>query len=274
MDYNRNPNNRGYQSYGPVQGYGQQPGIDAGPRMAAGGYDDHVLMDNGCYEGDLANPAVTAFAKKVYAYFASALGVAAVAAFGGTVAVDHFISVGDYASVNTLWIGSLVTFIATYLIVVFSRKSRSRLKTGLLFVFAAAAGGTLAPSLMANVAAGMGMAIVLSFALAAVTFFGITVYVLSTGKDFRGIGGYLLIGVLVIVGLFLMSWFVSFPNLMTHAMMALGFVLFIGFTLYDTSRVVRDNFLQDDAVSAAINLLYDFVMLFRYALYFIGGGRD
>jgi FtsH-binding integral membrane protein len=56
-------------------------------------------------------------------------------------------------------------------------------------------------------------------------------------------------------------------------LMGLGFIVFIGFTFYDTSRVVRDNFYANDAVSPAINLLYDFVMLFRYALYFMGG-RD
>jgi hypothetical protein len=56
--------------------------------------------------------------------------------------------------------------------------------------------------------------------------------------------------------------------------MGLGLLVFVGFTLFDTSRVVRDNFYANDAVSAAINLLYDFVMLFRYALYFLGVSRD
>ena len=226
------------------------------------------------YEGDLSDPAVAAFAKKVYAYFGSALAVAMIAAFGGTLAVDHFISVGNTGAVTGVWVGGLVAFFASYLIVVFSRKSHSKLKTGLLYLFAGSAGAMVAPMLSFYVSAGMGMAIVFAFGIATVIFFGITVYVLATGKDFRGLGGYLMVGILVIVGMWLMSLFVSFPSVMHQVLMGAGLIVFIGFTLFDTSRVVRDNFYANDVVSAAINLLFDFVMLFRYALYFLGMGRD
>ncbi|MCG3184903.1 MAG: hypothetical protein ICCCNLDF_03066 [Planctomycetes bacterium] len=269
-----NNRNQGYQKYGPVenaypqqqQGYGQPYGVQ--------GYAEGTYAPEGAYEGDLSDPAVAAFAKKVYAYFASALATATMAAFGGTMAVEHFVAAGNLGAVKGLWIGSLVTFFATYLIVVFSRKSRSPLKTGLLYVFASAAGFTLAPTLMYYVAAGMGMSIVMAFGIATVTFFGLTVYVLTTGKDFRSLGGMLVLGIFVVLGLSLMMLFGDFPNLLTQVAMGLGLLVFIGFTLYDTSRVVRDNYYNNDAVSAAINLLYDFVMLFRYALYFLGGSRD
>lgn len=269
---NRNPYG-GYQNYGPVAGNAPAEPYQTGPYGAE--YGDHVLMDEGYFEGDISNPAVMAFTKKVYAYFGAALATATAAAFGGTMAVDHYISVGNGGAVTGIWVGSLIAFFASYLIVVFSRKSHSKLKTALLFVFATACGGMLSPILMANVAAGMGMAIVTSFGIASVLFFGLSVYVLTTGKDFRSLGGMLLVGILVFVGLALMSWFIDFPSILSHALMAGGFLLFVGFVLYDVSRVVRDNFYANDAVSAAIQLLFDFVMLFRFALYFLGiGGRD
>ena len=274
MDYNRNPNNRGYQSYGPVQGYGQQPGIDAGPRMAAGGYDDHVLMDNGYYEGDLANPAVTAFAKKVYAYFASALATATAASVGGVYATEHFIATEDYSSLSTMRLSALAVLFISVLIVVFTRKAHSPLKTGLLYVFAGASGVMIAPMLTFFMQAGMGMSIVFAFGIATTIWGGITVYVLATGKDFRGIGGYLFIGLLVLLGLILLNIFVPFPTPMSRLIMAGVLILFVGFTLYDTSRVTRDYFHANDAVGAALMLFYDFYILFKYIMYFMGGSRD
>lgn len=278
---NKDPygNNRGYQNYGPVENVAPQPGYAqqqpyGGHQYAAGGYADSIETGQGVYEGDLSNPAVAAFTKKVYAYFASALAVATGAAFGGTEAVNYFVAQNNVQAVSGLWVGSMITFFVSYLIVVFSRKSSSPLKTGLLYVFAGSAGFMLAPTLMRYVAAGMGMSIVFAFGIATVVFLGLTVYVLSTGKDFRSLGGMLLVGVLAFVGIALMTWFVPVSNLMYSGLMGLGLLIFIGFTLYDTSRVVRDNFYRNDAVSAAINLLYDFVMLFRYALYFLGGNRD
>lgn len=278
--YDNRPNQNQYGGYPPQpQQYQQYPQYAPVPHAHAQPaygqpYGAQELYGERRYEGDLSEPAVAAFAKKVYAYFGSALLVAMAAAFGGTMAVDHFASVGNVSAINGIWIGSLVAFFASYLIVVFSRKSHSSLKTGLLYVFAASAGGMLAPVLMAHVAAGMGMAIVFAFGIASVIFFGISVYVLATGKDFRGLGSYLVIGILVIVGVWLMSLFISFPSVLHTVLMGGGMLLFIGFTLFDTSRVVRDNFYANDAVSAAINLLYDFFMLFRYALYFMGASRD
>jgi FtsH-binding integral membrane protein len=261
----------GHQQYGQPQ-YGHphqgQAGVMYGDPNAQ--YGDHVLYQDQRYEGDLSDPAVLAFAKKVYAYFGSALLTAAAAAFGGTLYVEHLIATDNPGAVSGLWIGSLVVFFASYLIVVFTRRAQSPLKTGLLYVFAGAAGMTLAPMLAHFVGSGMGMAVVIAFGIASVTFFGASVYVLATNRDFRSLGGMLLIGLLVLIGLILMSFFVTFPSTLSHILMAGGFILFVGFTLYDTSNVTRNHFYRQDAVTAAILLLFNFIMLFRYALYFLG----
>lgn len=272
--YHNRPN-QNYNQGQPQQAYPQQPYAAAyGQQQGAYYGDGDGQFVEGAEAGDISNPAVAAFARKVYTYFATALATAMGAAFGTTKLAEHFIAQQNTGALTGLWVGGLVGFFASYLIVVFTRKAHSPLKTALLYVFAGSAGAMLAPLLMTYVAAGMGMLIVLALGVATVTFFGLTVYTLTTGKDFRSLGGILLVGVLTVVGMSLIGIFVGFPSVLTTVLMGAGLLLFIGFTLFDTSRVVRDYYYANDAVSAAINLLYDFIMLFRYALYFLGVSRD
>lgn len=265
--------NQGYQKYGPVenaypqqQGYGQPPGVQ--------GYAEGMYAPEGAYEGDISTPAVAAFAKKVYAYFASALATATLASVGGVMAVEHFIATQNVSALGTMRIVSLVAFFGSFLFVVLTRKSHSPAKTGLLYVFAGACGVMIAPMLTFFMHAGMGMSIVFAFGITTVVWGGLTVYVLATGKDFRGIGGYLFAGLLLALGLILLNIFVPFPDAISRLVMAGILLLFVGYTLYDTSRVTRDYFHANDAVGAALMLFYDFFILFKYILYFLGSSRD
>lgn len=262
------------QAYPQQQPYPPQPHAPYGqPQPGAYYGDGDGQMVEGSEAGDISHPAVAAFTRRVYTYFATALATAAAAAFGTTKLAEHFMAQQNTGALTGLWIGGLVTFFVSYLIVVFTRKNHSPLKTALLYVFAGAAGAMLSPLLMSYVAAGMGMVIVLAFGVATITFLGLTVFTLTTGKDFRSLGGMLMIGILTILGLAIANIFMQ-VSVLTTILMGAGLLVFIGFTLYDTSRVVRDYYFANDAVSAAINLLYDFIMLFRYALYFLGASRD
>ena len=270
---NKDPyGNRGYQNYGPVenaapqQAYGSQP-------YGVTGHAAGMYAPEGPYEGDLSHPAVAAFAKRVYAYFASALAAATAASVGGYYATEHFIATENLSGLSTMRIGSTVLFFASFLFVIFTRKANSPLKTGLLYVFAGACGVSIAPMLTFFMKAGMGMSIVYAFGIATVVWGGITVYVLSTGKDFRGLGGYLFAGIILAIGLLLLNVFVPFPTPISRLVMAGILILFVGYTFYDTSRVTRNYFQRNDAVGAALMLFYDFFILFQYILYFLGGSR-
>ena len=72
----------------------------------------------------------------------------------------------------------------------------------------------------------------------------------------------------------LLNIFVPFPDAISRLVMAGILLLFVGYTLYDTSRVTRDYYHANDAVGAALMLFYDFFILFKYILYFLGGSRD
>ncbi|MCB9934597.1 MAG: US12 family protein [Planctomycetes bacterium] len=272
--YPNHNRNQGYQSYGPVEGAYPQQGYQAGPQYAAGGYADSIDTGQGIYEGDLASASVAAFAKKVYVYFASALLTATLASVGGVMAVEHFIATQNISALGTMRILSLVAFFGSFLFVVLTRKAHSPLKTGLLYVFAGACGMMIAPMLTFFMKSGMGMSIVFAFGIATVVWGGLSVYVLATGKDFRGLGGYLFAGILLVLGLILLNIFVPFPDAISRLVMAGILLLFVGYTLYDTSRVTRDYYHANDAVGAALMLFYDFFILFKYILYFLGGSRD
>ena len=262
--------------YGPAAGQGlPKYGPVPGAQYPAHGYEAEMYDQAGVYaDGDISNPAVAAFAKRVYLYFASALAVATGASYGGVLATEHFISTNNYQGLQTMSIAALVTFFAAFLVVIFTRKAHSPLKTGLLYVFAGACGVMIAPMLQAFMSVGMGMTIVFAFGITTVVWGGITVYVLSTGKDFRGLGGYLFAGLLLAIGLLLLNIFVPFPDMISRLIMAGILILFVGYTLYDTSRVTRDYYHSNDATGAALMLFYDFFILFKYILYFLGSSRD
>lgn len=249
-------------AYGQPQGYGYMPGPDGAAEM----YGEQR------YEGALSDPAVIAFAKRVYGYFTGALLTATLACLGGMELTHYLVANGQAGSLRAVSIGTLVVFFVSYLIVVFTRKAHSPLKTALLFVFAGSAGMMIAPTITAFVAAGYTMTVLFALGITTVTFFGLTVYTLTTGKDFRSLGGILTVGLLILLGMILMGIFLPFNGL--HLAISLGgIVLFTGFILYDTSRVTRDYFYAGDAVSAAIQLFYNFFMLFWYLLRLLADRR-
>ncbi len=277
--YENRPNNsyppqggqpRQYPAYAPVphqQGYGH-----AQPHPGYG--DEHTLYADNAFEGDLADPAVAGFAKRVYAYFASALLTAAAASAGGVALTNQLLSTENYSGFNAMRIGSLVVFFGAFLFVAFTRKSHSPLKTALLYVFATACGVMIAPMLTFFTESGMGMTIAFAFGITSTVFFGLTVFVLATGKDFSGLGKYLFAGLILAIGLILLNIFVPFPDGMSRLLMAGILVLFVGYTLYDTSQVTRAYYRANDAVGAALMLFYDFFIMFKYILFFLGGSRD
>ncbi|MBX3460790.1 MAG: US12 family protein [Planctomycetes bacterium] len=256
-----------YGNYGPV------PQAQPYPTHAQPYGDPNLLYADQRYEGDLADPAIAAFAKRVYGYFAGALATATVASTAGVFATEHFLATQNYSALGTMRITALVLYFASFLAVVFMRKSHSPLKTGLLFVFATTCGVMIAPMLTFFLAEGMGMSIIFAFGIATVVFGGLSVYVLATGKDFRGLGGYLFAGLILALGLILLNIFVPFPDAISRLVMAGILILFVGYTLYDTSKVTRDYYYRNDAAGAALMLFYDFFILFWYILQILGASR-
>ncbi|KAK3608804.1 hypothetical protein CHS0354_006845 [Potamilus streckersoni] len=109
--------------------------------------------------------------------------------------------------------------------------------------------------------------------LSLLAFGGLSFYVLTTRKDFSFMGGFLTVGViLLIVGSLLnVFWLQSsgFDFMITIA----GILIFCGFILYDTSNIIH-RYAEDEVIMATLALYLDLLNLFLYILRFLGASRD
>ena len=113
--------------------------------------------------------------------------------------------------------------------------------------------------------------------LCALLVAGLGTYVWISNKDFGGIGRYLFWGLIALLVVGLISFFVHMgPG--GHLIYAIaGAALFVGFTLYDFSNI-KQRFGPNDYVIATVQLYLDFINLFWFLLQILltlsgGGGR-
>ncbi len=89
---------------------------------------------------------------------------------------------------------------------------------------------------------------------------GLTVYVLTTRSDFTAWGGFLMSGLLVLIGASVLGFWIH-AEAFHLAVASVGVLIFVGFILFDTSRMIHKSDL-DDAIGDAWELYMDFVNLF------------
>lgn len=97
-------------------------------------------------------------------------------------------------------------------------------------------------------------------------FSGLTAYVFISGKDFSFMGGILSIGAIAMVGCIVAGVLFGFELGLWFSVG--GVLLFSGFILYDTSRILR-HYPTNAHVPAAIELFVSLIMLFQYVLHLL-----
>jgi len=111
--------------------------------------------------------------------------------------------------------------------------------------------------------------------LTLLAFGAISGYAFFTKRDFSFLRSFLMVGSIVLLGALIIGMFVESTALQI-VISAAGVLLFSGFVLYDTQKVLK-TYPDGEHVAGAITLFLDFVMLFVYILRFIlmiaGGGR-
>lgn len=149
---------------------------------------------------------------------------------------------------------------------------------GLLAVFAFTGfiGYTMGPFLNAfmHTYVNGGSLIVSALGSTGLIFFGLSGYVLTTRKDFNFLGGFLFVGLIVAVVAMLIGFFVKIPGLQLVISAALV-IVFSGYILYDTSRIINNG--ERNYLLATIALYLDIVNLFQNLLILFGamsGNRD
>lgn len=104
------------------------------------------------------------------------------------------------------------------------------------------------------------------------TFGALTAYVFITGKNFSFMGGFLVMGLVAVIGASLLNLFLQ-TSALSLAISAAAALLFSGFILYDTSRILH-HWRQIPPTMAALSLFLDFINLFLALLRIFSGNRD
>ena len=196
------------------------------------------------------------FIKKVYSLLAMSMGTAAIGAYLGS------------GPLLLLVAPNMMLFFILQIALIFFASFAAR-KPGLnmvaLFSFTTVSGLTLGPLLYQ-----VGPSIAAeAFALTAITFAGLSMYVVYSKKDFSFMSGFLMTGLIVLVVGGLLNMFFIQSGMMHFVMSGASVLLFSGFILYDTSNILR-YYGTDEHVSATLALYLDVLNLFIALLSILG----
>ena len=196
------------------------------------------------------------FIKKVYSLLAMSMGTAAVGAYLGS------------GPLLLLVAPNMMLFFILQIALIFFASFASR-RPGLnmvaLFSFTTVSGLTLGPLLYQ-----VGPSIAAeAFALTAITFAGLSLYVVYSKKDFSFMSGFLMTGLIVVIVGGLLNMFFIQSGMMHFVMSGASVLLFSGFILYDTSNILR-YYGTDEYVSATLALYLDVLNLFIALLSILG----
>jgi FtsH-binding integral membrane protein len=119
-----------------------------------------------------------------------------------------------------------------------------------------------------------------TFLVTAAAFGGLSLVGYTTKRDLTGMGSFLIMGLWGLIFAMLASFFFHSPALV-FAINLIGVLIFAGLIAYDTQRMKATYYQlggNEAAMSVAtsygaLSLYLDFVNLFRFLLYFMGGSR-
>lgn len=160
---------------------------------------------------------------------------------------------------------------------VLPRTANSSAGIGVVFAFTTLLGAGLAPTLTYYVAQSGGQIVFQALAGTAIIFFALSGYVLTTGKDFSFLGGFLFIGLLVVV-LAMLGFIVAgtfFGVDITAAQLAISAaIVFImsGLILFHTSQIIHGG--ETNYIMATASLYLVILNLFTSLLHLLGAADD
>lgn len=169
---------------------------------------------------------------------------------------------------------SIITMLISFgLLFVLHKKQNSAMALPLVFAFTGLLGFGLGPILNSYLGLANGAEIVgTALGMTALTFIGLSAYVLTTRKDFSFMGGFLAAGMIVMliamVALLVLPMFGVNVGLAHIAFSAMMVLLMAGFILYDTSNIVNGNY--DNYIMATVSLYLNIYNLFINLLVLTG----
>ena len=155
----------------------------------------------------------------------------------------------------------IVLFLASlgFMFFAMSQRSEKMAITGMMF-FAGCMGSIMGPTIMLTLQKSNGWQLIMGAAsLTGIALFGLTAYALKTKRDFSFMGGFLFASLLVLIGGGILQMFFHSP-LLNMILTVAGVLVFLGYILYDVSRVVTGG--EQNYVFAAIAIYLDILNLF------------
>jgi len=193
---------------------------------------------------------VMAFLKTTYQLFAGSLLAATAGAY---------IGLGMVSAISS-WYWGLVILEFALLFGIYAVKEKPGINLAVLFAFTFVSGLTITPLLSSVFNMPSGASIVAqAFLMTSVAFGGISMFALTTKKDFSSMGKMLMIALIILIVGSISNIFIGSPILQLGIAMV-GALVFSAFILYDTQQIIKGGF--STPIEAAIALYLDFLNLF------------
>ena len=186
--------------------------------------------------------------------------------------------VDGYGRIGYTLLGMVVAFapLAILLFQAFARRASPRSAAITYWVIVALIGASF--GMLFQIYAGASIA--QTFLVTAIAFGGLSLVGYTTKRDLRPMGSFLIMGLWGLIVAMLVSMFFH-SAAMVFAINAIGVLIFAGLIAWDTQRLKTmyyqlggDQAAMSVATSyGALSLYLDFVNLFRFLLFFMGGSR-
>ena len=199
--------------------------------------------------------------KNTYLLLSMALFVSAVAALFGVVSgIGHGVAlIATIAGIGIMWF-------------VLPRTANSAAGIPTLFGITGLLGFGLGPVLSYYLSVNPSI-VMTALGGTGVIFLGLSGYALTTRKDFSFLGGFVMVGLLVVLGAALLNLFLGVPALFL-AINAAVVMIMSAFILWETSSIIHGG--ETNYIMAAAGLFLSILNLFQALLHLLGafGGDD
>ncbi len=164
--------------------------------------------------------------------------------------------------------GLLLSIVGMYGLMFLTMKNQnSGLGLVFVFLFTGFMGYMLGPILNAYVSAGAGDVVVMALGGTALTFFGLSAYVLTTKKDMSFLGGMIMAGFWVLLLAVIANLFLQLPAL-SLALSAMFILFSSGVILMQTSAIIHGG--ERNYISATVTLYVSIYNIFISLLQLLG----
>ena len=220
---------------------------------------DYLTDQSSQYSQESSQAYLMSFLKATYQLFAGSMLAASAGAYIGLEIVSFLVGMH--------WI-LFIAVMGLIFFVIPRVKHKAGINLVALFGITFLTGLMIAPLLASILAMPGGAGIAgQAFLMTSIAFGGISMFAMTTKKDFSFMGKFLFIALIIMIVAGISNIFIQ-SSMMQLVIASVGALLFSAFILYDTQNIIKGNY--DSPVEAALSLYLDFFNLFISLLQILG----